>query len=234
MLRFNPHCALLDSILLLYFMTSSLPLPAYSTYLGPNLIDQHCNTSSCNKTSQHDTSLNKNDVNNLLRPPRIVDGDSVRVNSVRATTVSVHNPGKHWIVPGELNVTSRKLQVSGGEGANSANYSDILRIRTKKLAATKKSFSLVLVNPFKVNEVFEKERSWQSESVTQNSKGRIVLLGLFELSTRAGVRPEGLSELAAAQMAVQHINQQKLLPGYTLELVTNDTEVSLPGIIYSE
>lgn len=53
----------------------------------------------------------------------------------------------------------------------------------------------------------------------------VSLLGLFELSTRNGVRPEGKSELAAARLAVKHINKQKLLPGYTLELLTNDTQV---------
>lgn len=54
----------------------------------------------------------------------------------------------------------------------------------------------------------------------------VSLLGLFELSTRSGIRPEGKSELAAAKLAIKHINKQKLLPGYTLELLTNDTQVS--------
>lgn len=53
----------------------------------------------------------------------------------------------------------------------------------------------------------------------------VSLLGLFELSTRYGERPEGRSELAAARLAVKHINSRKLLPGYTLELLTNDTQV---------
>lgn len=84
--------------------------------------------------------------------------------------------------------------------------------------------SLVLMKmktQLKVNQVFENERKKQS-----GGHGKIVLLGLFELTTKLGPRPEGLSELSAAQMAVQHINSKQLLPGYTLELLTNDTQVS--------
>lgn len=85
--------------------------------------------------------------------------------------------------------------------------------------------SLVLMEmktQLKVNQVFEKEHKKQQNS----GHGKIVLLGLFELTTKLGPRPEGLSELSAAQMAVQHINSKQLLPGYTLELLTNDTQVS--------
>lgn len=60
----------------------------------------------------------------------------------------------------------------------------------------------------------------------KNTNGKVSLLGLFELTTRWGDRPEGKSELAAAQLAVKHINQRGILPGYTLELITNDTQVS--------
>jgi hypothetical protein len=55
---------------------------------------------------------------------------------------------------------------------------------------------------------------------------RITVLGLFEMTTRTGERPEGRSELAAARLAVRHINERQLLAGYQLELVTNDTKVS--------
>lgn len=85
--------------------------------------------------------------------------------------------------------------------------------------------SLVLMKmktQLKVNQVFENEHK-----KTGNVHGKIVLLGLFELTTKQGPRPEGLSELSAAQMAVQHINSKQLLPGYTLELLTNDTQVSV-------
>jgi len=78
----------------------------------------------------------------------------------------------------------------------------------------------------KVNQVFESERRMSHDEIQRNH-GKIVLLGLFELSTKRGPRPDGLSELVAATMAVEHINRKQLLPGYTLELVTNDTQVSV-------
>lgn len=61
----------------------------------------------------------------------------------------------------------------------------------------------------------------------ESRKGKISLLGLFELSTRYGLRTEGQSELAAAEMAVRHINRKKILNGYTIELLTNDTKVCI-------
>ncbi|XP_073821590.1 gamma-aminobutyric acid type B receptor subunit 3 [Musca autumnalis] len=80
----------------------------------------------------------------------------------------------------------------------------------------------------KVNQVFEQERALTRNNL-QHNRGKIVLLGLFELSTKSGPRPEGLSELIAAQMAVEHINRKQLLPGYTIELMTNDTQCD-PGV----
>ncbi|GAB0099335.1 gamma-aminobutyric acid type B receptor subunit 2 [Sergentomyia squamirostris] len=86
-----------------------------------------------------------------------------------------------------------------------------------------------------VNSVFEEARARKlSKARTQNipkpgDSGKVSLLGLFELSTRTGVRPEGHSELAAAQMAIRHINKRGLLPGYQLELLANDTKCD-PGV----
>lgn len=94
-------------------------------------------------------------------------------------------------------------------------------------------------NHYKVNNEFE--NSFQSKhnktgigqlkidvKKAPGEKGVVSLLGLFELTTRHGLRrPEGRSELAAAQMAVRHINERGLLPGYTLQLLWNDTKVSL-------
>lgn len=73
----------------------------------------------------------------------------------------------------------------------------------------------------------DEQNKWHVEH--RNGKRIISLLGLFELSTRNGLRVEGLSELAAAELAVKHINKRDgLLPGYTLQLITNDTKVFLP------
>ena len=88
-------------------------------------------------------------------------------------------------------------------------------------------------NRNRINNVFERARdpfhfSNKTSIKLRNrlkQNGKVSLLGLFELTTRWGQRPEGQSELAAAQMAVRHINRRGLLPGYTLELITNDTQV---------
>lgn len=78
-------------------------------------------------------------------------------------------------------------------------------------------------NRSKINSVFERARNLNF--TRDNRKGVVSILGLFDLTNRSGIRPEGNSELVAAQMAVTHINKLGLLPGYTLELITNDTEV---------
>jgi hypothetical protein len=64
-------------------------------------------------------------------------------------------------------------------------------------------------------------------SNSTNHARKVSLLGLFELTSRAGLRAEGKSELAAAELAVKHINERGLLKGYTLELMTNDTQVTM-------
>ncbi|XP_052864575.1 gamma-aminobutyric acid type B receptor subunit 2 [Anopheles cruzii] len=81
------------------------------------------------------------------------------------------------------------------------------------------------VNRNIINTVFERtrpagrDRRWKE----------VTILGLFELSSKAGERREGFSELAAAQLAVQHINRRGLLLGYKLKLITNDTQCD-PGV----
>lgn len=80
-----------------------------------------------------------------------------------------------------------------------------------------------------INRVFEEARGRKRVAGRPRPSGqrrKVSVLGLFELSTRTGERPEGLSELAAAELAIKHINEGSLLPGYTLELLTNDTQVS--------
>lgn len=66
------------------------------------------------------------------------------------------------------------------------------------------------------------------KSVNRDAKklSKVSLLGLFEMTTHLGERWEGRSELAAAELAVKHINERGLLPGYILELITNDTQVT--------
>ncbi|EFA01604.1 gamma-aminobutyric acid type B receptor subunit 2 [Tribolium castaneum] len=64
----------------------------------------------------------------------------------------------------------------------------------------------------------------------RNKTGEIIhILGLFELTTKWGRRPEGLSEIAAAELAIKHVNRFNILPEYTLKLIINDTQCD-PGV----
>lgn len=60
--------------------------------------------------------------------------------------------------------------------------------------------------------------------ITTNTNRTIYIGGLFELSGSRDVR-RGYSELTAAKLAVSHINDKGILPGYKLELLYNDTKV---------
>ncbi|XP_037087460.1 gamma-aminobutyric acid type B receptor subunit 2-like [Pollicipes pollicipes] len=61
------------------------------------------------------------------------------------------------------------------------------------------------------------------------------VLGLFDLdaprcATACGRGPlEGRADLAAARLALQHVNRRRLVPGYRLRLITNNTKCS-PGV----
>ena len=50
--------------------------------------------------------------------------------------------------------------------------------------------------------------------------------GLFELTDTPGIVTYGRSELASAQLAIRHINEKGILPGYKLNMLYNDTKVS--------
>ncbi|XP_026732730.1 gamma-aminobutyric acid type B receptor subunit 2 [Trichoplusia ni] len=68
------------------------------------------------------------------------------------------------------------------------------------------------------------------EDLPKTKSNRIVsILGLFELSVGDLPRADGVSELAAAKLAVDHVNKRGLLPGYKLHLITNDTKCD-PGV----
>lgn len=66
-------------------------------------------------------------------------------------------------------------------------------------------------------------------NIDRNQDGKVViyLLGLFEFSTGNGRRVEGDSEAKAAELAVKHVNEKDILPGYTLRLLVNDTKVRI-------
>ena len=58
-------------------------------------------------------------------------------------------------------------------------------------------------------------------------KRTVPILGLFDLTVRGKPRLGGRSELAAAQMALRHINEQQVIPGHTLVMFHNDTQVRI-------
>lgn len=115
-----------------------------------------------------------------------------------------------------------KLAVSTSSGSSSVSSS---RINNTSNSVSSSSSSTSFTLPASVSA----QQQTDNSTTGVNGNGKLSLLGLFELSTRDGIRPEGRSELAAAQLAVRHINEQQLLPGYTLELLTNDTKCD-PGV----
>ncbi|XP_071455061.1 uncharacterized protein GABA-B-R3 [Hetaerina americana] len=71
-------------------------------------------------------------------------------------------------------------------------------------------------------------------NATNSTRRRIAILGLFEMTSKHGERLEGKSEEAAARLAIRHINEGSpargpLIPGFELELLTNDTKCD-PGV----
>ncbi len=68
-------------------------------------------------------------------------------------------------------------------------------------------------------------RSWKKTNDVAGLK-TIYVGGLFELT--GDVRPDyGCTELAAAYLALQHVNEQRVIPGYQLDIRHNDTRVSI-------
>lgn len=59
-------------------------------------------------------------------------------------------------------------------------------------------------------------------------KLELTILGLFELTQGTEARPEGPSELQAARLAVDRINDMNVLPKIKLRLIHNDTRVTRP------
>ncbi|KAH8266473.1 hypothetical protein KR044_002298, partial [Drosophila immigrans] len=127
-----------------------------------------------------------------------------------------------------VNWKSSRTKVKRRQRLNSHSNLPTINAAAAGLGSTTNLSSWQQQRYLKVNQVFESERRMSHDEIQRNH-GKIVLLGLFELSTKRGPRPDGLSELGAATMAVEHINRKQLLPGYTLELVTNDTQCD-PGV----
>jgi len=63
-------------------------------------------------------------------------------------------------------------------------------------------------------------------SVKSTEKTNITILGLFEMTHGTVPRPEGSSELQAAKLAVERVNELDILGSFRLRLIYNDTKVS--------
>ena len=112
---------------------------------------------------------------------------------------------KYWIYD------YRNSAESTPQISTEANPLDLVRTKKRNTANFSSASSLRSVHPAKG---------------PSDHLERITVLGLFDMTTRTGERTEGRSELAAARLAVRHINERQLLAGYQLELITNDTKVS--------
>lgn len=69
-------------------------------------------------------------------------------------------------------------------------------------------------------------KSWKKPTANSPAGLKTIYMGgLFELT--GDVRPGyGCTELAAAYLALQHVNEQRVIPGYQLDIRHNDTRVS--------
>lgn len=125
----------------------------------------------------------------------------------------------------QVNEIAKKSKRSGPSKKLSVNLESI-SLRSAQRPIKKLSNERVKM----MKSVADIPKIFRNENATSESKklSKVSLLGLFELTTPLGAdRWEGRSELAAAKLAVRHINEFGLLPGYNLELITNDTQVSV-------
>lgn len=120
-----------------------------------------------------------------------------------------------------VSLRNRNNQVS----ENLSNETDTVQISENYLLANQKHFVKEpkvfksFKNYFNVGKLKSNSKNYENEIKEIN------ILGLFELSTKWGKREEGFSEMAAARLAIEHVNKLAILPGYFLKLITNDTKV---------
>lgn len=84
---------------------------------------------------------------------------------------------------------------------------------------------------FEILETFQRhledEMLFEQDNAAVTEKTNITILGLFELTRGTEARPEGLSELQAAKLAVEKINEMGILRKFHLRMIHNDTKVGL-------
>ncbi|XP_017760130.1 PREDICTED: uncharacterized protein LOC108550782 [Eufriesea mexicana] len=75
----------------------------------------------------------------------------------------------------------------------------------------------------------DEESSVTVPNVKSPEKINITILGLFEMTQGLEPRPEGPSELQAARLAVERVNEMNVLSKFRLRLIHNDTKCD-PGV----
>ncbi|KAK8763309.1 hypothetical protein V5799_034089 [Amblyomma americanum] len=69
------------------------------------------------------------------------------------------------------------------------------------------------------------ETSPPATALEYDVRETLYLLGLFELTGSCEAAKGGRAERAAARLAVRHVNERRVVPGYRLELYDNDTRL---------
>ncbi|KZC14670.1 PREDICTED: uncharacterized protein LOC107192774 [Dufourea novaeangliae] len=75
----------------------------------------------------------------------------------------------------------------------------------------------------------DEEQSVTVSNVKSIEKINVTILGLFEMTHGLEPRPEGPSELQAARLAVERVNEMNVLSKFRLRLIHNDTKCD-PGV----
>jgi hypothetical protein len=166
----------------------------------------------------------------LSKPtPDGLDSSKKSINQAKSldhSSVAADGPAGHGMPENEVNSRNRIINDTA-----EANW-QVKKPKSSAVSGNVNEFSihydqssLSKRNQTKKSKSVRKKPAGKARSASKLSK--VSLLGLFELTTHLGkVRWEGKSELAAAELAVRHINERGLLPGYILELITNDTQVT--------
>lgn len=181
----------------------------------PTAFRQHQTNQTVNSDrklkANNSTTINRME-NNRDNNSRITSASNVTASKTATTTTTT-------MVPITRNFSSGSVPIHSGR----FRVNDVFEMDTKQKyynSSRRRNKGNQVASLFDGEEQTGK---WHVQH--RNGKRIISLLGLFELSTRNGLRVEGFSELAAAEIAVNHINKRDILPGYTLQLITNDTKV---------
>ncbi|XP_028046146.2 gamma-aminobutyric acid type B receptor subunit 1 isoform X2 [Monomorium pharaonis] len=119
--------------------------------------------------------------------------------------------GESWL-PG-TDVPDERLSVFSGTKSNS----------DERLTVTSNVADSEFENATRNNSDSGAEIDVTVSSAKPTEKMNITILGLFEMTYGAVPRPEGASELQAAKLAVERVNELDILKRFRLRLIYNDT-----------